>query len=183
MESRGDCFQAVEEVPIENKGPSGVPENSKSEEITRTEDNGSEHAAKAIVDGTSYNSQTMGSDDWNFGSTRKQKEWTRTLACKLFEEKHSYNVDGDGEAMDLLWEVFETDSEVKSGLKEGESNSSGYCYYDEQELNAQVYCFQTLKLTTEKMNLGRGRPNPNLVKNISKVLGWLRYIRARLDKK
>ncbi|KAK8588454.1 hypothetical protein V6N12_022894 [Hibiscus sabdariffa] len=154
MESRGDCFQAVEEYPIGNMGPLGVPENGKPEEIMRTKDNGFEHATKAIVD-----------------------------------ERHSNNVHGDGETMDLLWEGFETDSEVQSGLKEGGGNNKGYYYYysdenyDERELNAQLCCIQTLKLTAEKMNLGRGRPKPNLVKKISKGLRWLLYVRTRLAKK
>ncbi|KAK8711728.1 hypothetical protein V6N13_146995 [Hibiscus sabdariffa] len=184
MESR----RAVEGSPIGNKGPLCVAENGKPEKITRTKDNGSEHAAKAIVDGDSYNNcRTMGSDVWNFGSTRKRKELTRTLAYKLFEERHSYNGDGGGEAMDLLWEVFETDSdytaEVKSGFKEGGSNSS----YDERELNAQLCCFQTLKLTAGKINLGKERPKHNLFEKISKGLrlglGLLRYVRTMLAKK
>ncbi|KAL4353103.1 hypothetical protein GQ457_06G028150 [Hibiscus cannabinus] len=177
MASRRDCFQAVEEAPIGNNGPLGVAENGKPEKITRTEDNSSEHAAKAIVE-----------------RTRKRKEWTRTLAYKLFQERHSYNGDGggEGEAMDLLWEVFETDSdctaEVKSGFKEGGSNSSGYYYcgdesYDERELNAQLCCFQTLKLAAGNLNLGKERPKPNLFKKISKGFGLLRFVRTMLGKK
>ncbi|XP_010527257.1 PREDICTED: uncharacterized protein LOC104804626 [Tarenaya hassleriana] len=55
----------------------------------------------------------------SFGSMRKEKEWRRTLACKLFEERHSVasagataggggGGDDGGENMDLLWEAYET---------------------------------------------------------------------------
>nr|KAJ0204025.1 hypothetical protein LSAT_V11C500294070 [Lactuca sativa] len=42
------------------------------------------------------------------GSMRDEKEWRRTLACKLFEERHSSR--GGGEGMDSLWEAYENDS-------------------------------------------------------------------------
>ncbi|GMJ08998.1 hypothetical protein HRI_004569000 [Hibiscus trionum] len=165
-------FEYLEELeaPVGNKGPLRVPENEKPEEITRTETNqvkaavgndrkvmGADNAAEAIVvDGSNYNEQTMGSDVCNFGSTRKQKEWERTLACKLFEERHSYNVDGGG---------------------------GGNHSYDEQELSGQFCCLQTLKLSDWKKNLGMGRPKLNFVKKTSTGLGWLRRICTRYGKK
>lgn len=41
----------------------------------------------------------------SFGSMRKEKEWRRTLACKLFEERHNVDGGGGGEGMDMLWET------------------------------------------------------------------------------
>ncbi|XP_028767029.1 uncharacterized protein LOC114724750 [Neltuma alba] len=53
----------------------------------------------------------------SFGSMRKEKEWRRTLACKLFEERHNNsnirgnNINGsESEGMDSLWETYETQS-------------------------------------------------------------------------
>ncbi|GMJ08999.1 hypothetical protein like AT3G25130 [Hibiscus trionum] len=264
MESKGDCFQAVEEAPIAKKCPLGVPENEKPPEITRTEtnqvkavvkifeefvvkkenlsskkrdkegksvgvesnkvderkedeimtrgseavgnnkisdlqviigaENGSEHAAKAVVNDNNYNDQTMGSDPWNLGSMRKQKEWKRTLACKLFEERHSHNVDGGGEGMDLLWETYETDSdskvELKSGSKKGKKgggNNNGYYYdnddYEEEESNVQLCCLQALKFSAGKMNLGMGRPNLVKISKALKGIGWLHRVGSRNGKK
>ncbi|KAL9239137.1 hypothetical protein vseg_013486 [Gypsophila vaccaria] len=87
--------------------------------------------------------QNLGS----FGSMRKEKEWRRTLACKLFEERHnwsnnnikSYNnlnnnnnnnlnninsnlySGNDEEVMDLLWENCEVETN-KGKVKQEEKN-------------------------------------------------------------
>ncbi|MQM06148.1 hypothetical protein Taro_038968 [Colocasia esculenta] len=50
------------------------------------------------------------------GSMRKEKEWRRTLACKLFEERMV--ADGGEEGMDLLWETYE----LGPGKVEGDSS-------------------------------------------------------------
>uniref|UniRef100_A0A803LNL5 Uncharacterized protein n=1 Tax=Chenopodium quinoa TaxID=63459 RepID=A0A803LNL5_CHEQI len=63
-------------------------------------------------------SQTLGGQPYmgSFGSMRKEKEWRRTLACKIFEERHNgsnnqaaINGGGGEEGMDLLWETYETE--------------------------------------------------------------------------
>ncbi|MBA0576315.1 hypothetical protein Golob_024591 [Gossypium lobatum] len=178
-------------------------------------DNGFEHAAKAMVNdslrvrgewgsknGDNYNYQTMGSDLGNFGSMRKQKEWKRTLACKLFEERHSHNVADGTEGMDLLWEAYETDShshnkvEMRSSSKKGKKgkkvgNNKDYCYdndnYDEdeyeEESNGQLCCLQALKFSAGKMNLGMGRPNLVKISKALKGIGWLHHVSSRHGKK
>lgn len=47
------------------------------------------------------------------GSMRKEKEkeWRRTLACKLFEERHN---GGGGEGMDSLWETYEAENDNRN---------------------------------------------------------------------
>lgn len=103
-----------------------------------------------------YNEGSLGS----FGSMRKEKEWRRTLACKLFEERHNNNnknininnisnnnninnnVNGS-EGMDSLWETYdetELDSNKKKVLEKSKtkkgkkSNSnSGVLYYNEED--------------------------------------------------
>ncbi|KAE8692138.1 Detected protein of unknown function [Hibiscus syriacus] len=216
MESKGDRFQAVEEDPIlpENKQKevkslsvesNKVDEQKEDEFMTRgskavgnkVSDDGFEHAAKATVNEDNYRyCHTMGSDVWSFGSMRKQKEWKRTLACKLFEERHSQNVaEGGGEGMDLLWETYETDSnnkaQLKSGSKKGKKggggNNNGYFYDEdddyEEESNGQVCCLQALKLSAGKMNLGMGRPNLVKISKALKGIGWLHHVSTRHGKK
>lgn len=125
-------------------------------------------------------SQTIGmqSNMGSFGSMRREKEWRRTLACKLFEERHNgsnnnMNVNGgtSEEGMDLLWETYETESnKVKS--KEGDGimkkgrkkenkieelmmvNDDEDEYYDDE--NGKFCCLQALKLSAGKMNLSMG---------------------------
>ncbi|XP_021274238.1 uncharacterized protein LOC110409270 [Herrania umbratica] len=168
-------------------------------------DNGGEHAAKAMLnskrviancstenDGDNAssivtdNNKTMGSSLGNFGSMRKEKEWKRTLACKLFEERH--NVDG-GEGMDLLWETYETDSnkvQLKSSSKKGKKG--GNEYYDdeddyEEDSDGQLCCLQALKFSAGKMNLGMGRPNLVKISKALKGIGWLHHVSSRHGKK
>lgn len=116
-------------------------------------------------------------------SLRKEKEWKRTLACKLYEERMTYKlceertvVEG-GEEMDLLWEAYEAsstkDDKLKNNGEKGkkakkkEEEDEEEEEEEEDEAVGQLCCLQALRLSAGKMNLGVGRPN--LVK-ISKVL-------------
>ncbi|KAJ8749383.1 hypothetical protein K2173_018873 [Erythroxylum novogranatense] len=124
--------------------------------------------------------QTLGSDLGSFGSTRKEKEWRRTLACKLFEERH--NVVEGGEGMDLLWETYETDSiklKPKSKSKKGKKGNIDHEEEDEEEEeenDGQLCCLQALKFSAGKMNLGMGRPNLMKISKALKGIGWLHHV-------
>ncbi|KAB1200546.1 hypothetical protein CJ030_MR0G006975 [Morella rubra] len=116
----------------------------------------------------------------SFGSMRKEKEWRRTLACKLFEERH--NVDG-AEGMDLLWETYETDSnktQAKSNTKKGKKSGIWYNEDDDEEeeedIDGQLCCLQALKFSAGKMNLGMGRPNLVKFSKALKGVGWLHQL-------
>lgn len=100
---------------------------------------------------------------------RKEKEGTRTLACKLYEERHNAS---SGEGMELLWETYELDSgksKVKRDnatkkKKKGESKSKSYKKDEEDEeeeedMNEQLCSLRVLKFSAGKINLGMGRPN------------------------
>ena len=53
---------------------------------------------------------------------RREREWKRTLAGKLFEERHNSS-GGGGEGMDSLWEAYEMEADKAStrrGKKEEE---------------------------------------------------------------
>ncbi|GMP48594.1 hypothetical protein CsSME_00015892 [Camellia sinensis var. sinensis] len=139
-------------------------------------DNGGEDTLKLLE---SQSSQTLDSSFGSYGSLRREKDWKRTLACKLFEERH--NVDGV-EGMDLLWETHEIDSKAKPNnknknkSKKKKKGGSDYYYEDdngddgdegEEDVDAKLCCLQALKFSAGKMNLGMRKPN--LVK-ISKAI-------------
>ncbi|KAG5027548.1 hypothetical protein JHK86_023462 [Glycine max] len=127
--------------------------------------------------GMGNNNQALGS----FGSMRVEKEWRRTLACKLFEERH--NADGS-EGMDMLWETYETESNkilkksnTKRGKKKGEvENSEDDEEEEEEDMEGKLCCLQALKFSTGKMNLGMGRPNLLKFTKALKGIGWLHNV-------
>ncbi|KAE8679672.1 hypothetical protein F3Y22_tig00111398pilonHSYRG00315 [Hibiscus syriacus] len=140
--------------------------------------------AAADVD-NDINKETTGLTYGNLGSMRKEKEWKRTLACKLFEERYNATAavaDGVVEGMDLLWETYESSDSTKSKLKKGKKGGNGIededdeDYDYEEELDGHLCCLQALKLSTGKMNFGM---RPHFVK-ISKALkgfGWLHHVK------
>ncbi|CAI9761311.1 unnamed protein product [Fraxinus pennsylvanica] len=123
-----------------------------------------------------------------YGSMRKEKEWNRTLACKLFEERR--NVDGEG--MDSLWETYEMDldkSKLRNNVKKKINIKNKKSVIDvqendnEEEIDGKLCCLQALKFSAGKMNLGIGRPN--VVRNISKAIkgiGWLHTVNRQIKK-
>ncbi|KAI5679941.1 hypothetical protein M9H77_01168 [Catharanthus roseus] len=136
----------------------------------------------------------------NYGSMRKEKDWKRTLACKLFEERnHNNNSDGGGgneEGMDLLWETYESSEskpkghhgiknnkknknkkfDVKYFVEENEEEEGG----EDEESNGQLCCLQALKFSAGKMNLGMGRLR---ISKAIKGIGWLHQVSSRHSKK
>ncbi|XP_030472754.2 uncharacterized protein LOC115690533 [Syzygium oleosum] len=124
----------------------------------------------------------------SFGSMRREKEWKRTLACKLFEERH--NAEG-GEGMDLLWEAYENDTttkQVKNSAKKGKRGGrvEGHVKGDyqvkeeeeeeEEDMDEQFCCLQALKFSAGKMNLGMGRPNLVRISKAFRGIGWLHHV-------
>ncbi|XP_076887336.1 uncharacterized protein LOC143537448 [Bidens hawaiensis] len=136
----------------------------------------------------------------SYGSMRKEKEWKRTLACKLFEERN--NSEGGEEGMDSLWEAYEDDNKRESrNRKEAMVNNnnnvsskkknkkSEFKYFDDGEdededddefmSNGQLCCLKALKLSTGKMNLGMGKPNLVKIGKAIKGFGWLHHVGSK----
>lgn len=131
----------------------------------------------------------------SFGSMRKEKEWRRTLACKLFEERHNADV---GQGMDQLWETYETETEKKQTeedkkkekkmktkksmtmmkTKSIEKKEVAVEEEDDDDVidQQQLCCLQALKFSTGKMHLGLARPN--LVKLSKAFKGFGRFYSA-----
>ncbi|KAI4354309.1 hypothetical protein L6164_003183 [Bauhinia variegata] len=143
-----------------------------------------EYTRKVMV-----NNQSLSPNLGTFGSMRKEKEWRRTLACKLFEERH--HVDGS-EGMDMLWETYETEStkvQQRSNSKKGKKEEVDYNDDDEEdeeddEIDGnKLCCLQALKFSTGKMNLGMGRPNLQKISKALKGIGWLHHHVGRHGRK
>ncbi|XP_043705623.1 uncharacterized protein LOC122655501 [Telopea speciosissima] len=139
------------------------------------------------------NPEVLGSSLGSFGSMRKEKEWKRTLACKLYEERRNVDDDDEEEGMDLLWETYETEtgkvklekkekkvkSKDKKQTKKKKKHEVEYYEDDEEEdddMNEQFCCLQALKFSTGKMNLGMGRPNLAKISKALKGIGWFHQI-------
>ncbi|KAL3615954.1 hypothetical protein CASFOL_040248 [Castilleja foliolosa] len=123
----------------------------------------------------------------SFGSMRKEKEWKRTLACKLFEERH--NVDGS-EGMDSLWEAYETDSN-KSKCEIGEKKNRGKKTREtefseelcgDEVVDGQLCCLNAIKFSAGKVNLGMGKPNIVKISKAIKGFGWLHHVSKYIKK-
>ncbi|XP_039021431.1 uncharacterized protein LOC120153585 [Hibiscus syriacus] len=172
-----------EEFLKEKDGESEAMESKVSDpEATVGTKNGVELEDKAMMNSQSINNETSRLS--YLGSMRKEKEWKRTLSCKLFEERHKVTAaDGGGEGMDLLWEAYESSDSNKSklksvGWKKGGNGIEEDEDEDEDESDGHLCCLQALKFSTGKMNLGMGIGRPNFVK-ISKALkgfGWLHHV-------
>ncbi|KAK9757200.1 hypothetical protein RND81_01G147600 [Saponaria officinalis] len=148
----------------------------------------------------------------SFGSMRKEKEWRRTLACKLFEERHNWsknnisinninNINGE-ECMDLLWETSEIETtkkekskkeekHKKERKKESNNNKNNKIEelmkneseeYEEYE-SGKICCLQALKLSAGKMNLSVGSPNLAKFSKVFKGIGWLQTHVKKKSKK
>ncbi|KAH7576385.1 hypothetical protein JRO89_XS01G0050200 [Xanthoceras sorbifolium] len=183
----------INKVKVSNADHNGVVEYlSKVRSNSRRLDNG------GVVEYSSNfmeNSQPVESNSslGSFGSMRKDKEWKRTLACKLFEERHSsVIVDGGGggaERMDLLWETYDHETDSNKKLSKTKSKKGGYEDHDDdddddEELdNGQLCCLQALKFSAGKMNLGMGRPNLVKISKAIKGFGWLHHVTKHATKK
>lgn len=108
---------------------------------------------------------------------RREREWERTLACKLFEERKNV---GGGEGMDSLWEAYEMEEYGKAGRRKKERMKREKIVEreweeeeDEEIGGGQLCCLQALKLSAGKVILGVGKPNLVKISKAIKGFGWL----------
>jgi hypothetical protein len=114
---------------------------------------------------------------------QKEREWKRTLACKLYEERMQLRLCRDravvegSDNMDMLWEAYEVGGGVRrGGIKVKSSNKAEGLVEEDEESEEhgddegsvrQLCCLQALKFSTKKMGFGGGKPS---LAKISKVL-------------
>ncbi|XP_044969191.1 uncharacterized protein LOC123429203 [Hordeum vulgare subsp. vulgare] len=138
------------------------------------------------------------------GSPSKGKEWKRTLACKLYEERIQHKLCRDramagacADDMDMLWEAYETGGSSSSsavagdtklrggGSKAAEGSVHGEEEEEEEEEDEdegpvrQLCCLQALKFSTRKMNLGGGKPSLSKISRVLKRMTALSRVGSR----
>ncbi|KAM3392954.1 hypothetical protein ACQJBY_013888 [Aegilops geniculata] len=141
------------------------------------------------------------------GSPSKGKEWKRTLACKLYEERIQLKVCRDGavagacaDDMDMLWEAYETGGGSSSAVavavagdtkpRGGGGSKAKEESVDEEEQEEeedeedegpvrQLCCLQALKFSTRKMNLGGGKPSLSKISRVLKRMTALSRVGSR----
>ncbi|XP_050204565.1 uncharacterized protein LOC126654671 [Mercurialis annua] len=170
---------ASEKVEEEEEEKSVISSDFDKVETEHKEEEYIRSGSKARMDSNSWSSHENSPNLGSFGSMRKEKEWRRTLACKLFEERHN----GDGsEGMDMLWETYESDAIKVQRKSKSKKGSIEYCDDDDEEddddepSNGQLCCLQALKFSTRKMNLGMGKPNLVKISKALKGFGWLHHV-------
>lgn len=175
----------------DNGGEHTSKARGKSERNVDRTDNGGEYTSMLLG---SRRSRTLESNLGNYGSMRREVEWKKSLACKLFEERN--NVGGGEEGMDSLWEAYDRDSsnkaKAKSNTKKNKNKKkgkSGDRYDDDEEeeeeegIDGKLCCLQALKFSAGKVNLGMGRPNLVKISKAIKGFGWLHHVSIRPGKK
>lgn len=179
----------------DNGGEHTSKARGKSERNVDRTDNGGEYTSMFLG---SRRSRTLESNLGSYGSMRREVEWKKTLACKLFEERN--NVGGGEEGMDSLWEAYDRDSsnkaKAKSNTKKNKKKNkkkgkSGYRYEDDEEeeeeeeegIDGKLCCLQALKFSAGKVNLGMGKPNLVKISKAIKGFGWLHHVSSRPGKK
>ncbi|TVU25500.1 hypothetical protein EJB05_27999, partial [Eragrostis curvula] len=141
--------------------------------------------------------------------SQKEKEWKRTLACKLYEERMQLKLCRDravvegSDNMDMLWEAYEvggssgnvrgvkhSGSKVRSSKKvqepveEGEEAESEEQEDEDDEGSVkQLCCLQALKFSTKKMNFGGGRPSLAKISKVLKRMTVLSRVGSRRSQK
>lgn len=124
-----------------------------------------------------------------YGSVMKEKEWRRTLACKLFEERHNAAFESD-EGIDLLWEMYESSDLKRREGKKKKKSSKKDKYGDEVEedeeeddefemTNGQLCCLHAVKISAGKMNLGMGRQTLVKISKALKRINWLHHAKRQ----
>lgn len=111
---------------------------------------------------------------------RKEREWRRTLACKLFEDRHSGGV-GNEDDMDSLWEVHESKESTTMGKPDHKDHIINNEDDDDDDglVGEKVCCLQALKLSAGRM----GRPNITTISKVLNRIGWLRTSKANRHRK
>lgn len=104
------------------------------------------------------------------GSKKREKEWKRTLAGQLYEERMSARAT---EEMDLLWEVYEVDSGVRKEKNHEEKVKNGKLdhLYEEEGTDARLCCLEAIRFSTMKVNLGVEKYNLRKISKAFKGVG------------
>uniref|UniRef100_A0A251VQY5 Uncharacterized protein n=1 Tax=Helianthus annuus TaxID=4232 RepID=A0A251VQY5_HELAN len=146
-------------------------------------------------DNDKHSENSVKSSSWRSNySMKEEKEWRRTLACKLFEER--YNSRGGEEGMDSLWEDYECDNSTDQKEVMISNRNGGIEKFEDEDgdedededgdvemRSGHLCCLQALKLSTRNMNLGMGKHNLVKITKALKGFGWLHQVKSKHGKK
>ncbi|MFS7902279.1 hypothetical protein Hanom_Chr01g00009391 [Helianthus anomalus] len=148
-------------------------------------------------DNDKHSENSVKSSSWRSNySMKEEKEWRRTLACKLFEER--YNSRGGEEGMDSLWEDYECDDSTDQKEVMINNRNGGIARIEDEDTDededededgdvgmrsGHLCCLQALKLSTRNMNLGMGKHNLVKITKALKGFGWLHQVKSKHGKK
>lgn len=175
------------EVSLVRSESEAMGDKLGADTVKISNNNGGEYTSDRFLDSPS--SPTFESSLGSYGSMRKEKDWKRTLACKLFEERHNV---GGGEGMDSLWETYEMDSSNKAkpkGNTTKKKNKKKSVYeeeeeeYEEEDGDGQLCCLQALKFSSGRMNFGMRKPSLVKISKAIKGIGWLHSVTSRHGRK
>ncbi|RWW83618.1 hypothetical protein BHE74_00007865 [Ensete ventricosum] len=149
-------------------GENLVPINGEAEHPPK----GREHLSRSTSERRTHSISGTTESLQRYGSARKEREWKRTLACKLYEERMTHKlckVGDGGQVMDLLWEAYEANAGEAGARKKKAKKKAKRAEVGggEEAAVGQLCCLQALRLSTGKMNLGMGK---HKLMKISKVL-------------
>ncbi|XP_018678434.2 uncharacterized protein LOC103978446 isoform X1 [Musa acuminata AAA Group] len=173
-ESRTPATDGENLVPI-----NGVAEHPKGREAVEHKPGAGEHLTRSMSERRTHSISGTTESLQRYGSVRKEREWKRTLACKLYEERMTHKlykqgkVGEGGQEMDLLWEAYEANAgEAGARKKKAKKKAKRADVGEEEEEQeeaavGQLCCLQALRLSAGKMNLGMRKHN---LMKISKVL-------------
>lgn len=107
---------------------------------------------------------------------RKERDWSRTLACKLLEERRVQ----DGESgMDMLWETYEeavtlADHKAADQLSStAEEDQRSRDEDDDEVASTRMCCLQVIRMSSGRVNMGMGRKSAMLFSKALRGLVWL----------
>ncbi|KAM0050991.1 hypothetical protein Hdeb2414_s0007g00230161 [Helianthus debilis subsp. tardiflorus] len=191
----------VDESKNENAVEKLLEELDRFEDFTtatETETDSDEVTGSAAInsnnndkDNDKHSENSVKSSSWGSNySMKEEKEWRRTLACKLFEER--YNSRGGEEGMDSLWEDYECDDLMNQKEVMISNRNGGVARFEDEDededgdiemRSGHLCCLQALKLSTRNMNLGMGKHNLVKITKALKGFGWLHQVKSKHGKK
>nr|XP_043611455.1 uncharacterized protein LOC122583080 [Erigeron canadensis] len=171
LEKLFEELDKFEDCTMESEKTSGDLEEEKLSMVKKVE---GEYMVKNLIENDKMSQNSGRSSSWrsnsssvlsSHGSMREEKEWRKTLACKLFEERH--NSLGGEEGMDSLWESYENCNSNKRNETMITNNKSKEMVKKNSNIGGR------------KLNLGMKKPNLMKISKALKGFGWLHRVKNK----
>ncbi|KAG6517068.1 hypothetical protein ZIOFF_020447 [Zingiber officinale] len=178
--SRGSAAEVVfGQLPLADHAVS-------AHETEQPSQSGSDSALRPTRNRSHSDSSELVESLQRYGSVRNEREWKRTLACKLYEERMTQKLCKEREVaegeedMDLLWEAYEANADPnaaktsrKKKVKKEKERDAVKQEEEEEPSAVQLCCLDAFRLSAGKMNLGMGKRN---LAKLSKVFKGMKKL-------